>query len=120
MRWRRGGVRPVWHHAVWRRRAVSVSARRCRCGAALRLRWLPHISIVLDLSVGVDDRGDVVCRPCGGGAGSVPAPPLRLGAVLPAEAVLHAVGAGCARDAILLPAVATGRSGCGSASGHQR
>ena len=39
--------------------------------------------------------------------------------MVPAEAVLHAVGAGCARDAILLPAAATGRSGCGSASGQQ-
>ena len=76
MRWRYGGVRPVWHHAVWRGRAVPFGARRCRCVAALRLRWLPHIGIVLDLSVGVDDRGDVVCRPRGGGAGSVPAPPL--------------------------------------------
>ena len=110
----------MWHHAVWRRRAVSVSARRRRCGAALRLKWLPHIGIVLDLSVGVDDRGGVVCRPCGGVVGSVPDPPLRLGAMLPAEAVLHAMGAGCARDAILLLAVAAGRSGCGSASGHQR
>lgn len=77
------------------------------------------MGIVLDLLVGVDGRGSVVCQPDGGGAGSVPAPPLRLGAMLPAEAVLHAVGAGCARDAIVVLLAATGRSGCRFVSGRQ-
>ena len=48
------------------------------------------MGIVLDLSVGVDNRGGGACRPRGGGTGSVPARPWRLGPVIPAEAVLHA------------------------------